>query len=189
MELGNYQKAAFRTCPDLGEQYQTIFLKAGQVDAYNKLAMKLNLSHMVHGMCSELSELSDAQESLDKVNMAEEMIDILWYVAGYCTFKNYQLEEVFQATAGTMKSLSWHIHELTDVVKKFEAYNKPINEVDEIHHLGSIVYWIKYVLGEEIFNKATDNNIDKLRVRYPEKFSNEAAINRDIAAERRELEK
>jgi NTP pyrophosphatase (non-canonical NTP hydrolase) len=189
MELKTYQEAAFRTCPNLGEQYRDIFINADQIEEYNKLAMKLNLSHMVHGMCSELSELSDAEQSLDQVNIAEEMIDILWYVAGYCTFKNYSLEEVFQATAGTMKSLSWHIHELTDIVKKFEAYNKPINEIDEVHHLGSIIYWIKFVLGKEIFDKATDNNINKLRVRYPEKFSNEAAINRDLAAERRELEK
>ena len=33
------------------------------------------------------------------------------------------------------------------------------------------------------------NNISKLQVRYPEKYTNEAALNRDLAAERVELEK
>ena len=39
------------------------------------------------------------------------------------------------------------------------------------------------------FWQALTNNISKLQVRYPEKYTNEAALNRDLAAERVELEK
>ena len=39
------------------------------------------------------------------------------------------------------------------------------------------------------FWQALTNNISKLQVRYPEKFTEEAALNRDLAAERVELEK
>jgi hypothetical protein len=39
------------------------------------------------------------------------------------------------------------------------------------------------------FFQCLTNNIDKLKVRYPEKFTNEAAQNRDLEAERVELEK
>ena len=39
------------------------------------------------------------------------------------------------------------------------------------------------------FWQTLTNNISKLQVRYPEKFTEEAALNRDLAAERVELEK
>ena len=42
--------------------------------------------------------------------------------------------------------------------------------------------------GIDIF-RSLQNNIDKLKVRYPEKFTEECAINRDLVAERAELEK
>ena len=36
--------------------------------------------------------------------------------------------------------------------------------------------------------QALQNNIDKLRVRYPDKFSEELAINRNLEMERKELD-
>lgn len=182
MTLSEYQIAAFRTCPDLGEPYYPFL--SGQLGA--SLSQKLNLSHMVEGMNSELSELDDAH---DFVNEQEELADIMWYTGGYCTWRNIDLERISLLSTTTTRSLAWYIQELTDLVKKFTAYNKPIDTVKESEYLSSIVCWIKQRLGEQSFNVAIKNNIDKLRVRYPEKFSDEAAQNRDLDAERRELEK
>lgn len=185
MNLKEYQIAAFRTCPDLVKPYEE-FIPAHLL---GDLSRKLNLSHMVEGMGSELSELDDAQATGDRVNIAEEMADIMWYVAGYCTWRNYDLMIVCSLNNKAYKSLSWYVHELTDLVKKFVAYNKIIDPTKEMAYIGAIVFWCQEVLGEQGFNVAIKNNIDKLRVRYPEKFSDEAAVNRNLDAERRELEK
>lgn len=186
MTLSEYQIAAFRTCPDLGELYQTVFLKSQQVDLYNNLSMKLNLSHMVEGMNSELSELDDATDS---INEEEELADIMWYVGGYCTWRSLELQLVLAYTPKITRSLAWYIQELTDLVKKSVAYNKEIDSIKETAYLCGIVQWIQNRLGEQRFNVALKNNIDKLRIRYPEKFSDEAALNRNLDAERKELEK
>jgi hypothetical protein len=37
--------------------------------------------------------------------------------------------------------------------------------------------------------KCLENNIAKLKIRFPDKFDAEKAINRDLASERAELEK
>lgn len=182
MNLSDYQIAAFRTCPDLSKPYQEHI----PVDMIIPLSMKLNLSHMVEGMNSELSEIYDSRDS---INEAEEYADIMWYVGGYCTWRNYNLGFLLSSEPGQIKTISWHIQELTDGVKKYVAYNKPIDTKIEVNHICSIVWLIQAQLGESRFRKALQNNIDKLRARYPEKFTEEAAINRNLEAERKELEK
>lgn len=39
------------------------------------------------------------------------------------------------------------------------------------------------------FYRLLDNNISKLRVRFPDKFTSENALERDLDSERKELEK
>lgn len=166
--LVEYQQLASRTCPDLGSD-------------------KLNLAHMVMGMCSELSELEDATED---INRAEELADVLWYVANYATLRGIVLPNEL-LLSGVDKNLAWYIHELTDKVKKFVAYNKLIVEIDETFLINSIitsVYDIMYNFSISTM-KALTNNINKLRIRYPEKFSDDLAINRNLVEERKQLEK
>ena len=56
--------------------------------------------------------------------------------------------------------------------------------------LENLAYAIKkmYRDGADIF-QSLQNNIDKLKVRYPEEFNEELAKNRDLVSERKELEK
>jgi hypothetical protein len=60
-------------------------------------------------------------------------------------------------------------------------FNAPIIQLAMLHHIAS---WF-----DLDFFQCLTNNIDKLKVRYPEKFTEEAAQNRDLEAERVELEK
>lgn len=173
MELKEYQLAASRTCPDLGSD-------------------KLNLSHMVMGMCSELSELSDAEEKQDWVNVAEEHADIMWYLANYANIQKLDLDEISKKGTEGDSTLAWFCCEITDLVKKYVAYNKPIDAEKEDYYIGCILHLVKFNLNglsENGFSKALENNIAKLKVRYPEKFSDENAVNRNLEAERKELEK
>lgn len=167
MELREYQLQAKRTCPTIGD-------------------IKLDLSHMVLGMNSELSELSDAIEKDDIVNQSEELADIAWYVANYCTFRNIDLSSLVDKINST--DLAYCIQELTDKVKKFIAYDKPIGRQDEIILLCNIVTLLS-VQCPITLKRALDNNINKLKIRYPEKFTVENALNRDLDSERKELEK
>ena len=56
----------------------------------------------------------------------------------------------------------------------------------------SDIAWYKAILHDSLsldWNQGLENVINKLRVRYPEKYSDEAATNRDLFAERVELER
>lgn len=171
--LAEYQQLASRTCPDLGSD-------------------KLNLAHMVMGMTSEVSEVGDARRKGDKINITEEYADIMWYLANYCNLRHYELENIYNSSKVIDRYL-YSICELTDLVKKFVAYNKPIDTFKEIYHIGNIVKNLEgeFAGGQLIlsFERALSNNIDKLKVRYPEKFSDELAVNRNLTEERKQLEK
>ena len=109
--------------------------KKGEVIANELTAEDAHLLHMTVGVSGEAGELLDPLKktifygkSLDKINLDEEIGDILWYVAIYLNARGITFEQIMQ------------------------------------------------------------QNIDKLRARYPEKFTSEHAINRDLDAEREALE-
>jgi NTP pyrophosphatase (non-canonical NTP hydrolase) len=85
----------------------------------------------VIGISTEAGELLDAykkhiyyKRELDLVNVKEEIGDIMWYIANFCTVMGIELDDLLRA------------------------------------------------------------NLDKLKLRYPEKFDSHLAVNRDLDAER-----
>ena len=173
MTIKEYQEQAFRTCASLGD-------------------LRLDLSHMTLGLMSELVEF---KEATDEVNEREELADIMWYIANYCNLRGYDLSflvessiDIFAEEKDFFTKLTLHISALSDLVKKYVAYGKKINIVLEMEFISSLT---GLIITSSIFNSERDlqNNIDKLKVRYPEKFTTENAINRDLEQERKELEK
>ena len=81
--------------------------------------------------------------------------------------------------------------ELADVFKKDLAYGKPIDWVNVGEEVADIMwYLVNFCRMNNIdLERELDKNINKLRVRYPLSFTGEQAINRNVAAERVELEK
>ena len=167
MTFKEYQKQAKRTCPTLGSE-------------------KLDLAHMVLGIHSEYNEWITAT---DEVNESEELADMLWYLANYCTFRNYSFERLFDVELSNTLGITFNSSKLQDLVKKYIAYNKEISISEESALLENLAFNIKKLYGETDIFQSLQNNIDKLRVRFPEKFDEELAKNRDLAAERKELEK
>lgn len=167
MTFKEYQEQAKRTCPSLGSE-------------------KLDLAHMVLGIHSEYNEWITAT---DEVNESEELADMLWYLANYCTFRNYSFERLFDVKLSNNLGVTFNSSKLQDLVKKYIAYNKEINISDESALLENLAFNIKKLYGEVDICRSLQNNIDKLKVRFPEKFDEELAKNRDLAAERKELEK
>jgi NTP pyrophosphatase (non-canonical NTP hydrolase) len=80
--------------------------------------------------------------------------------------------------------------EILDAVKKSIFYGKPFDLVNLQEEIGDC-FWYLAILAKEAgmsFEDIMQQNINKLRARYPEKFTEEAALNRDLEAERRVLE-
>lgn len=180
MTLKNYQEQAKRTCASLGDE-------------------KLNLSHMVLGIVSEQEEFLKAMEEEDMINAREEQADICWYVANYCTFRGYDFSEIvsnpnklsFINERWEEEVCTFDIYSarLADYVKKFIAYGKEIDRELEKKALEAIVVSMSYEDTGFDLKKDLQKNIDKLKQRYPEKFTTQNALNRDIEAERKILEK
>lgn len=172
----------------------------------NLKSVLLNSLHMTTGIMTEIPELVLAIVKNDKVNIAEEVADSLWYAANYAYVNDLAFSYEFSAerrilsfsgienigeelnTDGCMLLFAG---ELLDLDKKLLAYNKTrdlgyqrrmlTGFLDSVNNLA-----IEFGIDLE---QAMENNIAKLRVRYPEKFDTELAINRNTDRERVELEK
>jgi NTP pyrophosphatase (non-canonical NTP hydrolase) len=149
--------------------------------------------HMALGMGSELSELDEAIEKVDDVGVREELGDIMWYIANEATMRKMSI--VAQTDVGyyTFRHLVKTVSEYQNLVKRDVVYNKVDNTAIQatLQKLTSICYnfSLDRGLSKIYLPKALDRNIAKLRERYPEKYTDDLAANRDLAAERRELEK
>jgi NTP pyrophosphatase (non-canonical NTP hydrolase) len=80
--------------------------------------------------------------------------------------------------------------ELLDAFKRKLFYGKPLDVVNVKEEIGDIMWYIAILMRELDldFEEMLQLNIDKLKARFPEKFSNHHAINRDLGKERQVLE-
>lgn len=180
MRISQYQIEANRTCPSLGSE-------------------AIDLAHMVLGMFSEQEEYLKAIVKEDKVNIQEEISDMYWYIANYCTIRNYDLEELWrnrfdcnlESWEEEVNTFTVFLSRLQDLVKKNLAYKKEIKRDVEENTLKGLLLTLQVTLEDDNVDleQGLQNNIDKLRIRFPEKFTTENAINRNLDAERKELEK
>ena len=192
--LEGYRLLAARTLPDLG-------------------SLSSNLLHMEAGIAGEfLGETVDIlkktfayKKPLDKVHLGEELADTVWYCAGAETINKLperviSFDEEAIARVENIKNQT-----ITYIKKNVEIRGSSIETeclgvilankgaVDSTNR-GAILAIVGICMGIcEVLNidfwQALTNNISKLQVRYPEKFTEEAALNRDLVAERAELEK
>lgn len=183
-----YQLLASRTCPDLPGEHE-------------------NERHMNLGVITEIGEVLDIfkknlayNKPLDVVNLGEELADIAWYIVNKCRFNELPLDDDFTVVKAEVKELldtQMFTENGLPINIKAEALMHPLLQVYcgptnnifsapivQLAILANIAEWY-----ELDFFQLLTNNIDKLKIRYPEKFTEEAALNRDLEAERAELEK
>ncbi len=80
----------------------------------------------------------------------------------------------------TALGLSGEAGEFADAIKKFLVYGRPLDRSNAIEELGDLMWYIAYgceTLGVSMEEVATQN-IDKLALRYPEKYSDRLAHRR-----------
>jgi len=81
--------------------------------------------------------------------------------------------------------------ELLDAYKKWFVYGKPLDKTNVAEEIFDIFWYLINLcrmLGIDP-EEGMQNNIDKLTARYPNKFNQKDAINRDLVKEREILEK
>lgn len=181
MNFVDYQKESERTCPSLEN-------------------IKLDLCHMVLGINTEIVELKNAIKNNDVVNISEELADMHWYISNLCRMQGFDYAKcaLQGKESGTISTMEYTINilysksaELQDVVKKEVAYNKEDKNESKLYYIYGICTTINMIYNfyNIDIHVSLQNNIDKLKIRFPEKFTEENAINRDLESERKELEK
>ena len=158
-----------------------------------------DIYHIESGMITELGEFTDIfkrelayNKPIDKVNLSEEWADFMWYAVRFGKLLGLDFtvnpEFVHELAEGGLKNAG--NLQIANVIGFSPLVTDAILEKSQFHYNFMLSVW--YALAE-IFEidteKALENNINKLKVRYPEKFTNENALNRNIEAERAELEK
>jgi len=80
--------------------------------------------------------------------------------------------------------------EFTDALKKSIFYGKPLDVVNLKEELGDLMWYMAIAFDELGTNFETEGKrvIKKLKARFPEKFTNDKAENRDLDTERKILE-
>ncbi len=79
--------------------------------------------------------------------------------------------------------------ELVDCLKKAVFYGKTLDLVNLKEELGDLSWYEEIMLDclSTTREQIQDSNISKLKKRYPEKFSEKKALNRDLTQERKSL--
>ncbi|SRR6056300_595694 len=86
--------------------------------------------------------------------------------------------------------ISTEAGELLDALKKHIFYGKELDRVNMAEEVGDL-FWYIAIIADELgfeFESVMEKNIEKLKARYGEKFSQEKANLRDLAQERSILE-
>lgn len=145
-------------------------------------SLLLNNLHLTSGIVTELGELYQALKKKDRKNIGEEIGDCCWYVANYCRINDLPFR-VYPSKP--LEDLLPCCTELLDLHKKELAYNKEVNYKTAEKYCQSILYWLhgEAVKLDTTLNDLFQININKLKVRFPEKFTQAAAIERDVEKE------
>jgi len=167
MKLIEYQILASRTRPDLGDNYK-------------------NIMHMDMGIITEIGELMDIfkkelayNKPVDTVNLGEELADICWYTVNKLSLGSMSAPLVPRLVCeGKIKVM--------DILFCFRTY-MTLTDSKKEYYLLNVVYTIACSYGLDL-GEILAANINKLKVRYPDKFDTDKALNRDLEAERKVLE-
>lgn len=193
MKLAEYSPLALRTAKQMPTAY-------------------MNIWHAVVGMVTEVGELFDAYKKqeiydkpLDRVNVLEEIGDIMWYLNLYAYHKGY-IDKFTEGFEGGIDDIADRIfddydgkasHGMLSALLKavFRAYDSEVlSSHKDRSDPSSIIKVIQVLLAELAADLGSslpvclDTNIAKLAKRYGDKYSDWSAIHRDVVVERELLD-
>lgn len=110
--------------------------------------------------------------------------------SGVCESPTFLPDAVPTVVQHGIDGIASEAGELVDAKKKSLYYGNPLDIVNIKEELGDICWYIAQIMRhyDWTWEEIWDANIKKLKVRYPEQFTQEHAVNRDLNAERAALE-
>lgn len=101
--------------------------------------------------------------------------------------KEYSQTRLIHAQIG----MQTEVAEFADALKKSLFYGKPLDVVNLKEELGDLMWYMAIAMDEldTNFTAEGDRVINKLKTRYPDKFTTDRAENRNLDLERAILEK
>lgn len=178
---------------------------------YLQLAMRTNstvsgtfdippdLVHATLGLADEFFEYSIAKNNDER---REELQDSFWFVALAChgfKMSQPQIDYVFNPLCnspmeeenpiGFLGTMEYELGEFLGPMKKWYSYGAARSAEWAVMQLRKVVLCLferlDYIttFTREVFIDELQSNIDKLRARFPDKFTVEHALNRDTDAE------
>lgn len=170
----------------------------------------IRLLHGAIGLASELAEIRQmaGEDEIDDVNLKEEMGDVFWYMGIMVDELKSNPEDILDQTGIILadysdpderqEMLNYLIDMMTvsigegiDLLKKSIMYGKSLDEGKLNQKLRNVSAYVDASLRLYGLTSAQsrERNIEKLRARYGEKFTEAAALERNLVAEREILEK
>jgi hypothetical protein len=129
----------------------------------------------MHGAAGLVTELLELEEAEDELNAMEEAGDCAWFIALMCNAIDYDF-------TGRIIGKSILTHPeigLLDIAKRWFAYGKLSD-----NHKSEAKFLLQYIYEKlNMQSEILEANIKKLKARYPNKFSQDDALNRDKGAE------
>lgn len=171
MRLHEYQKLSMRTAPQGG------------------LSLIETQAHLVHSMLGLAGEVAEIlQDKSNRRNVIQEIGDCMWYIGVGCTgvgfdmedfdLNNYDPDDYYEA-------LSIETGIACDLVKRHIYYGVELNRDKLIKTYCKIVTCLVIIATEAgaDLHECLILNVDKLRIRYPDKFDPSKAVNRNVKKE------
>ncbi len=183
MKIKDYQKLALRTEAPINED-----ILSRVKDPQTAVAMMLNLQRafktgvMLDGMKSVVFYGAEKPKGVADVDVDPKSIE---YAA---EAQNEQTMRIIHGILGIMSEGGEMTKAICDFI--YADPRTPIDEVNIIEECGDTLWFINLILtavGSSI-PQAMERNIAKLQKRFPSKFTEEAALNRNLDEERKALE-
>ena len=99
---------------------------------------------------------------------------------------SHKMQQILHADIGVATESG----EILDAIKKHVYYGKKLDTVNLIEEVGDVMWYLAVLLDQcgSTFDEAMEKNIAKLKTRFPDGFTEDKALNRDLNSERKGLE-
>lgn len=148
------------------------------------------LLHSSLGLSGEIGEIASAYDDINKI---EEIGDACWYVAAGADALGHDMEDIefdSENAENHVEDLQAYCSTISDHVKRAIYYNAGIDDTQLMELFGRALVCLNYYASEcgVTLHECMDRNIEKLKIRYPTRFTEEQALRRDTRKEREALE-
>lgn len=163
-------------------KYQALAMRTAK-----QMEPKMAMIHAALGLASDAGEYIEAAntEKPSIPHIVEELGDCMWFLSYACDVHGINLEDIIKE--GPIFGLESFETELVasvghycTVIKAYCIYGKPLDQVEVVEHLRDIYFALSRCADTWSLHLPTvcSENIAKLQKRYPDKYTDEAAIAR-----------